>query len=288
MDKSIIRLKSIGLKNIADIVENIVSHNPYSEKYLQHYLWNEFAEKNIPFLIVLSNFINDQSKYKNITNILFTTRDCVFLKQLFNKLYPNQKTETFYASRALYLFPTTNYIEYCKKNLTPDSIIIDFQGTGQSFKTLVSGLNLEPWYMLVNWNSVSKLDYSNAYLHDYNKKIIIREKNFFDDAVEKLNIDLIGTYFDYYDNKPISYKYEYNQNIIVALHECFNYFIDYINNKEYSLRQYVWTKEFNDWMDNYYTTSTITNRIQWIHTHFVYEKNNIDKIRNEYRNAQTC
>jgi hypothetical protein len=269
------------------ICNSIKQQNIYHNKSIQYHLWNEFCEKNIPFLIVLSNFIQTEYANKNVKDILFTTRDCIFLKRLFNHLYPNIKSETFYASRALYLFPTQDYSDYCKSILTPDSLVIDFQGTGQSFKTMTSTLNVEPWYLLVNWNSAARLAYSQEYLHTYAKKITIREKRFFDDAIEKLNIDLVGTYFDFKNNKAISYTYEYDPQIISAFHKCFDLFINCIDKYNIDLiKQYEWDNNFNQWMDKYYTNSPIINSMKWIHTHFQYDADNIDRIRKEYQNAK--
>lgn len=280
----------LGDKNfseLSNIIFRVIKNNPYKNKSIQYYLWNDFAEKNIPFLVVLSNHIKNEYYNKNISNILFTTRDCVFLKQLFNKLYPEIPTQTFYASRALYLFPTDDYILYCSDNLGSDALVIDFQGTGQSFKTLVSRLNLDPWYLLVNWNSRNKLAYSKEYLHDYNKKIIMRQKNFFDDAIEKLNVDLIGTYFNFVDNKAIAYDYEYDLKIIKSFHECFNFFVSVLFEQNVDLlKTYLWNNDFNFWMDHYYTNSGVVLSMNWVHTHFDYTKNNIDNIRKEYKNAK--
>lgn len=277
-------LENKNFSELSHIVSTIINNNPYSDTLIQHYLWNEFAQKNVPFLVVLCNYIKNQYYNKNLSNILFTTRDCVFLKQLFNELYPEIPAQTLYSSRALYLFPTDDYVVYCHDNLRPDAIVIDFQGTGQSFKTLVSQLNLDPWYFLVNWNSRNKLAYSKEYLHDYNKKIILREKNFFDDAIEKLNVDLVGTYFDFTDNQPISYKYEYDPNIIKSFHECFDFFVSELQQQNIDLlKTYDWNNEFNIWMDKYYVNSQIIMSMNWIHTHFDYTKENIENIRKKYR-----
>lgn len=285
---SINYLKAQNFYALTKIINILLYNNPYHTKNIQHYLWNEFAEKNTPFLVLFCNFIYNQHQKQNFSNILFTTRDCVFLKQLFNILYPQIESETFFSSRALYLFPTDDYVSYCKEKLTPSAAVIDFQGTGQSFKKLISELNLDPWYVLVNWNSRDKLPYSKTYLHDYNKKIIIRQKNFFDDAIEKLNIDINGTYFDYYCGQAISYKYEYDKNIIRPLHECFELFVSIIDSYLEELKKYSWNIEFNNWMDLYYTNNSLSfmNKIQWQHTHFVYEAETINKIRNQYRNAK--
>lgn len=277
-------LENKNFSELSNIVNSAINNNPYDNKSIQYNLWNEFAQKNIPFLIVLCNYIKNQYYDKNLSNILFTTRDCVFLKQLFNKLYPDIPTKTFYSSRALYLFPTDDYMAYCRDNLLPDVVVIDFQGTGQSFKTLVSALSVDPWYLLVNWNYKNKLPYSKQYLHDYNKKIIIREKNFFDDAIEKLNIDLVGTYFDFINNQPISYQYEYDTNIIKSFHECFRYFISLLHEPNIKLlKTYNWNNDFNIWMDKYYINSAVIMSMNWIHTHFDYTKDNIDNIRKKYR-----
>lgn len=272
---------------INKIINQVKKKNIYKINLIQHYLWNEFCEKNIPFLIILSNYIAKQLQNKDIDNILFTTRDCVFLKKIFDKLYPNTKSETFYASRALYLFPPPDYLKYCNDILTDNTLVVDFQGTGQSFMTLISKLKIEPWYLLVNWNSRDKLQYSTIYLNNYHKKIIIREKNFFDDAIEKLNIDLVGTYFDFKNNKAIPYVYEYDTQVMCAFHKCFDVFINSINDYNIKLiKEYQWDNNFNEWMDRYYTNSATINDMKWIHTHFQYDANNINSIRKEYSDAK--
>lgn len=276
-------LKEAGFDYIADLSEKIKNQNEYTINSIQYNLWNEFSDKNIPFLIVLSNYIADIYNTKKISKTLFSTRDCVFLKPLFNVLYPDIQSDTFYSSRALYLFPPQEYIEYCKKELSPDALLIDFQGTGQSFKTLVTNLELEPWYLLVNWNSKDKVNYSNTYLHDYNKKIIIRSKNYYDDAIEKLNIDLVGTYFDYNNGKAISLEYEYDKEIMVSLHKCFECLLNSLHSDIETIKQYRWNQSFNSWMDNYYVHGSVISNINWVHTHFKYDIDSITNIRLEYR-----
>lgn len=283
-NNTFIALREAGFDYLADLAEEIKSQNPYQTNTIQHDLWNEFCYKNIPFLIVLSNYISDIYNVKNISKILFSTRDCVFLQPLFKKLFPQILSDTFYSSRALYLFPTPEYKEYCKKELSPDALLIDFQGTGQSFKTLVTNLGLEPWYLLVNWNSKDKVAYSNTYLHNYAKKIIIRSKNYYDDAIEKLNIDLIGTYFDYYDGKAISLEYEYNKDIMMSLHKCFECLLRSLDGYLEQIKHYNWTQSFNLWMDNHYTHGAVISNINWIHTHFKYDAGSITEIRSRYRN----
>ena len=226
-EKSIFFLKQIGLDHLSTVALVIKNQNPYENNTIQYVLWEEFAGKNIPFLIMLSNYIQTLHQNQQFHQILFSTRDCVFLRPLFNKLYPEISSDIFYTSRALCLFPPDEYIEYCKKNLNPNSLVVDFQGTGQSFMALISRLKLDPWYLLVNWNSHNRANYSKIYLDNYNKKFVIRNKNYFDDSIEKLNVDLVGTYFDFYDEKAIPYKYEYNASYISSLHNCFKLFMQF-------------------------------------------------------------
>jgi hypothetical protein len=280
------QLEICGFSILSKLSNSIKEKNIYDKNTIQYYLWIEFTEKNIPFLIVLSNYIYDQYIDKKIKTVLFSTRDCVFLKPLFNKLYPEVPSDTFYSSRALYLFPPNEYIEYCKRVLTHDSMVIDFQGTGQSFKTLVSNFNLEPWYLLVNWNAQDKMQYSNTYLHNYDKKIIIRKKNYFDDAIEKLNIDLIGTYFDYHNGNPIAFTYEYDPSIMVSLHRCFEVFVNNLDSNIDQIKNYKWTQSFNEWMDKYYVHGDVIANINWIHTHFKYDKETLSAIREQYRHDE--
>ena len=282
MIDSINFLNKYGFPEIAEICEKIGLENPYPYNTLEHRLWNDFTHKNVPFLIVLCNTIYYYYNYNKIKTILFTTRDCVFLKSLFNCIYPNIETDTFYSSRALYLFPPQEYIPYCTHKLRQDALVIDLQGTGQSFKNLTDKLNLSPWYLLVHWNSTDKATYFKSSLAEYSKKIIVREFTFYNDAIEKLNIDLVGTYFHYIDNKPISYEYEYDPSVVKTLHESFECFLNVLKNIDLDkLKNYRWDTNFRFWMDQYYNIFN-TQTINWIHTHFKYDQKFIDQIRENY------
>lgn len=271
-----------NFSEILNLCKIIEQNNPYIATSIQHILWNNFASKNIPFLIVASNEIKKIYDDCKIATILFTTRDCVFLKQLFNHLYPDVNTKTFYCSRALYLFPSSDYMAYCSQNLTEDALVIDLQGTGQSFKNLSDELNLKPWYLLVHWNSKDRAPYYKSSLKEYAKKIIIREFSFYNDSIEKLNIDLVGTYFDFINNKPISYVYEYDTIIVGALHESFKNLLENLHQADiYKLKECMWNNDFNLWMDINYNTAN-TRAINWVHTHFEYTKNFIEEIRRNY------
>lgn len=271
-----------NFSEILNLCKIIEQNNPYNATSIQHKLWNDFAGKNIPFLIVASNEIKKIYSDFKIATILFTTRDCVFLKQLFNYLYPDINTKTFYCSRALYLFPSPDYVSYCSQNLTEDALVIDLQGTGQSFKNLSDKLNLKPWYLLVHWNSKDRAPYYKSSLKEYPKKIIVREFSFYNDSIEKLNIDLVGTYFDFINNKPISYAYEYDTTIVGALHESFENLLKNLHQADIrKLKECMWDNDFNLWMDTNYNTAN-TRTINWIHTHFEYTKNFIEETRCNY------
>ena len=282
-------LVDIGYGDLVDIIKFITNNNPYSSDIIQHKLWNEFANKNIPFLICLSNLIYNKFLVYKIQETLFTTRDCIFLKQIYNKIYPQSLCSTFYSSRALLQFPTDDYVFYVNNKFNKNNtMLVDLQGSGQSFVSFMYryykniGPNSEPLYFLVNWNSRVISQYN---LNKYKNKFIVNKLQFWGDSIEKLNIDLIGTYFDFYNSKPISYIYEYNISIIESIHKCFYFFLSNIHNFEI-LKQYNWNNNFSNWFNQYYVNPPLEFNINWTHTHFKLDKENIDKLRIDYRNEQ--
>lgn len=203
----------IGLKGLASLMRFVRLSNPYYEEPYTT-LYNDQCNKNIPILVLYSMAIHNLCCAKGFKKILFTTRDCCLLSQvfvsLFNKNTYDYTVETFHSSRFVYENPSSDYIEYVKKTYTSDSLIIDFQGRGSSVCSFFKAhLNINPntmYLLMFDKGNVNKCNF-----------VIQALKG---DNLENINYDVVGSLRDYQDGAPIRHELEYDEKYILPSHNA--------------------------------------------------------------------
>lgn len=260
-----------NMSPLANCSRYIRLQNPNTDEELTC-LWNEQAQFNIPLLISVAHSVAKEFKVKKIDKVLFCTRDAVLLKKVFDKMYPKIPSHTFYTSRALYEKPTPDYIAYCNELITSNSLLVDFHGTGKSFMNFMIPQKLSPWLMFVSSNGFFPS------FADYQKKIILSTK--VSDTVERLNIDLVGTYYDFYNGKPISWKYEFDPKYAIVFHECVDTFVK--NLHFLNVGTQLFDIIFGNWVVNHYKPQCIWKVLGWNSLHFP-PNVNLQQLRTVYR-----
>lgn len=188
--------------------------NPYEQFTRNHILWNEASNYTLPIAITISNLIYDIVQEKQFENILFSTRDCVHLQKIFCALYPqfDKKSIEFHSSRKMFYNPTPEYKRYCQRNFK-NSLVVDLQGTGESFKSFLNTNKYQDTYLLM------VIDAGEL----FEKKISIfnAKEDKMSCNIEKINYDKKGTLVDF-GELPIRSEIEYDVDIVEPYFEVIN------------------------------------------------------------------
>lgn len=169
-------------------------------------IWYDQSQYNVPALITTAKQLPSNN------DLIFTERDCWYLKSIYDKLH-NKNSPMLHVSRRSYRFPyNQEYIDYILDN-TKNRTIIDLHGSGES-PSLFFGLNNKDAHILYVglktesrnsfWGDLLEntlltpnisfcIGYNNA---DTETQTLFR-------CLEKLNIHNIGELCGYSNNTPI-------------------------------------------------------------------------------------
>jgi hypothetical protein len=126
-----------NFKLIADCIRFCRLQCPYDDGFFR--TWYEIvACYNIPCLLMYSSYIHSISK--KYSKIIFSTRDSCYLYYIYKKLYPTDNSSMFGTSRTCYNKSSKYYNSYIEKEVPLNSLIIDMNGTGNSFNKYFSSL----------------------------------------------------------------------------------------------------------------------------------------------------
>ena len=199
----------------------------------QRILWTEQAIYNIPILL---NTIYSLPKNKPL---VFTYRDCVYMKMLYDSLYDTDSA-VLHASRSAYYYPyNTEYIAYLK-NIVNNSLVIDLHGTGQSGSSCFSKIGLNNTDMLfvcehceyvnkkpdiknlsICFHHNIKESLESTKFHHNKKASMMGLKCCRGTVLEKFNISPnIGALVAWVDDAPYRRRCEHDQTICATFEEC--------------------------------------------------------------------
>lgn len=199
---------SKGHKGLANLMRTLRLLNPFIEKTPFNEIWNEQAQINIPLLILSSLFLNDFCQKFNKNRILFSTRDCCHLFEIFRKLFDNYEAIYFCSSRYVYYHPTPEYIDYVKSVYSPQSAIVDGHGSGAScIDFFTKYFNTHPDYVAI----ISRMNHPNK---------ITRISSNASDKFERINYDVRGSLINYTKEGPVWLDPEYDLQFIFPAHAC--------------------------------------------------------------------
>lgn len=155
--------------------------------------------RNIPILLILSVRLKQACKDKNINKLLFSSRDCFYLSELFQIL--NDRcgwkipSEYFYTSRSCRFNPSEDYVQYVKSISDADTMIVDLNGTGQSLIALYDSIG-EPRHTFLLHDFWTRFFDKNARRFDDKFLSIIQNPNLRNDLLELLNYVDVGRTLD--------------------------------------------------------------------------------------------
>jgi predicted HAD superfamily hydrolase len=191
-------------------------------------VWNLQLYYNLPILLLFCNTILNFCIEKNISNVIFLSRNCTMLKKFFDNLSKNNSINTSELVISFKLLENKNYL---KKLLTHFNklekyIFIDFNDCftiylNNFFKI---GFQNEPYFYNIfnnRFSSTTQINCYSLFTNDFESTKIM----------ELLNLPNIGHPFDY-NNETDTIIYdnlEFNQNLINIYSSFVNLVIDTID-----------------------------------------------------------
>lgn len=102
---------------------------------------------NLPMLVILSHYIAGEVVAKGYRNVLFSSRDCLFLKDVYEALAGDTcraRSHYFYTSRVSRLNASEDYLAYFRSIACDRSLVVDLCGTGWSLHQLYRHAGFAP------------------------------------------------------------------------------------------------------------------------------------------------
>lgn len=132
-------------------------------------LWKHFIEYSLPFAILVSLKIKELCNLNNLETVIFLSRDGYWFKEVYDIMYPNDKTEYVYFSR-LYVKNNRDVVINKINNIHGKKFVFDLQGSGNTF----TSLNLSNCYYFMCFLSNNSSLSNYLYKHGDNICIIKR------------------------------------------------------------------------------------------------------------------
>ena len=126
-------LDCIGLTQVSRIARRLRLANPYVHDTLEAELWNHFVTFNVPLLCVCSTAVRRQRDACGRSKIMFLSRDCHFLSEVFLALYPYEPSVLIYVSRNALAADADGFARYLSGHNLDQSLVCDMVSTGLSW-----------------------------------------------------------------------------------------------------------------------------------------------------------
>lgn len=189
-------------KELADCLRFVRLTTPFQYPFYQWVLKCQL-DMNLPHLFQFCQTIREYIKTHGISKVLFSLRDCYYLFQLFNQMYPGLDTELLWCSRNIYSnVQNTHYLSYFRSKCgdPPSTLIVDLGGTGQSLKRFLAHHNIK------NVHIFYYILYTNHNQSEYIHHVYITNNN---DMLEMLNYINLGTLIHFDEKGPVLATLEY-------------------------------------------------------------------------------
>jgi hypothetical protein len=149
-------------------------------------------EYNLPILTLTAIYIKYISTKINSANILFSSRDCYHLfniyRSLFSRIEDTSYSKYFFTSRYARTRCSSNYSDYVNKIATSQSLFVDLCGTGRSLSVMYEKTAISPSTFLLHKLNYNAIDaYNNTANVEECKNILsIIETHQFDNSILEL------------------------------------------------------------------------------------------------------
>lgn len=172
---------------------------------------------NLPINLMFADFL-----YKKGNNYCFIGRDCYFLYNIYNKLYPNNKSVYFYGSGMAMRKASQSYIEYTRYYIVNNYTWVDLGGTNNTYSKFMNNNfgYIPPKILLVAYEGKIATD-NLLYLYT------IDDVNC---QIEEFNRSPETTIKDVINGKPVYSKMENTENDHIDMFKedcvaCYNHIL---------------------------------------------------------------
>lgn len=149
---------------------------------------------NIPLLILTAIYIKFLSTKLNSSNVLFSSRDCFYLHQIYSRLFSSIESENyssyFYTSRHARINCSDGYEKYTLTNINSNTLVVDLCGTGLSLSKLYSKCGINPRTFFIHKLSENQIQGYSSSSSEMNKNeflSIVESVPFDNGLLEMLN-----------------------------------------------------------------------------------------------------
>lgn len=114
-----------GYRKLAKIVTKIRKKILKKIDYPLYKIWLIQCQYNLIVNIMYAAYLREKIGHHKIC---FESRDCYFLKQIYDLMYPNNQTIYYYTSRDCYTKGSTDFIKYTRQFLEREYVWVDLGG----------------------------------------------------------------------------------------------------------------------------------------------------------------
>jgi hypothetical protein len=154
--------------------------------------------------------------------VLFSTRDCCLLQELFSTLYPDIPARTYHTSRLINLHPSPEYVQYIRDLYHDRSVIIDLNGSFKSGRDLFrQAIGRLPRVHLMCFNQMATVYEGLTFSCEHTMS----------DYIERLNVDSTGTLHGLRDGIFLRHPLENPADHVHVIHRTLAAFLTYLANE---------------------------------------------------------
>jgi len=214
-------LRTIGLPQLCQLVRELRLSQHDDNPVMQN--WRRIqCEYNIPLLVLSSLHILGVCKRLERNAIQFSSRDCYFLRRIFDSITrknPQITSAYFYTSRIARLSRSEDYARYVRQCISEEALIVDLCGTGWSLSAMLENAGVTAPFHLVHDIGDSALTAHYLSIRNINypheRSFLLRDRGLNNSIFEKFN------YVDHGSILDVKYIPQFDQ--FVPLQEAANY-----------------------------------------------------------------
>lgn len=123
-----------GLAAAAGAMRAARLQDPHPSGSPESALWQAQAAGNIGFLWAAAAAVYAHAVSSGKRRVLFCSRDTILLSRVFAALYADVKSGVLWTSRQTYTRPSSAFVDYVRREVTDDALVVDLHGTGASLQ----------------------------------------------------------------------------------------------------------------------------------------------------------
>ena len=145
-------LMTVGLHQLCQLLRELRLSQHDENPLVRN--WQQMqCQFNIPLLVLSSIHIVSECERLQRTKVQFSSRDCYFLKRIFDSLNCEAReiaSAYFYTSRIARVSRSEDYARYVRTCVTGESLIVDLCGTGWSLGAMLENAGVTAPFFLVH------------------------------------------------------------------------------------------------------------------------------------------